>query len=189
VVPARGGGRMKVDDEIVELKEWDAVRVPPGTWPRLRGPGPEGLEILVIGAAPTSATIRAETSTASATGGLTSGCQPEAPPPQGHGGSLMSSTVDTAVEIRPFHIEIPEELDRRLAPGASLRTPLAYQRARHRSVAGRSSWPMLHELAPLLGGTTHDWRKTEAKLNALPPVHDRDRRRWNIHFIHVQVAA
>jgi mannose-6-phosphate isomerase-like protein (cupin superfamily) len=28
----RGTGRMKVDDEIVELKEWDAVRVPPGTW-------------------------------------------------------------------------------------------------------------------------------------------------------------
>ena len=28
----RGSGRMKVDDEIVELKEWDAVRVPPGTW-------------------------------------------------------------------------------------------------------------------------------------------------------------
>src|SRR5437870_2845546 len=27
-----GSGRMKVDDEIVELIEWDAVRVPPGTW-------------------------------------------------------------------------------------------------------------------------------------------------------------
>ena len=31
-VVLRGSGRMKVDDEIVELKEWDAVRVPPGTW-------------------------------------------------------------------------------------------------------------------------------------------------------------
>jgi mannose-6-phosphate isomerase-like protein (cupin superfamily) len=31
-VVVRGGGRMKLDDEIVELKEWDAVRVPPGTW-------------------------------------------------------------------------------------------------------------------------------------------------------------
>ena len=29
-VVVRGSGRMKVDDEIVELKEWDAVRVPPG---------------------------------------------------------------------------------------------------------------------------------------------------------------
>ena len=31
-VVVRGSGRMKVDDEIVELEEWDAVRVPPGTW-------------------------------------------------------------------------------------------------------------------------------------------------------------
>ena len=37
-VVVRGSGRMKLDDEIVELKEWDAVRVPPGTWRgRLRG--------------------------------------------------------------------------------------------------------------------------------------------------------
>ena len=45
----RGSGRMKVDDEIVELKEWDAVRVPPRTWRGYEG-GLEGLEILVIGA-------------------------------------------------------------------------------------------------------------------------------------------
>ena len=44
-----GSGRMKLDDEIVELQEWDAVRVPPGTW-RGYEAGPEGLEILVIGA-------------------------------------------------------------------------------------------------------------------------------------------
>jgi mannose-6-phosphate isomerase-like protein (cupin superfamily) len=31
-VVVRGGGRMKLDDEIVELKESDAVRVPPGGW-------------------------------------------------------------------------------------------------------------------------------------------------------------
>ena len=48
-VVVRGGGRMKVDDEIVEIKEWDAVRVPPGLW-RGYEAGPEGLEILVIGA-------------------------------------------------------------------------------------------------------------------------------------------
>ena len=48
-VVLRGSGRMKVDDEIVELKEWDAVRVPPGTW-RGYEAGPEGLEILVVGA-------------------------------------------------------------------------------------------------------------------------------------------
>jgi hypothetical protein len=48
-VVLRGSGRMKLDDEIVELKEWDAVRVPPGTW-RGYEAGPKGLEILVIGA-------------------------------------------------------------------------------------------------------------------------------------------
>jgi mannose-6-phosphate isomerase-like protein (cupin superfamily) len=48
-VVVRGSGRMKLDDEVVELKEWDAVRVPPGTW-RGYEAGPEGLEILVIGA-------------------------------------------------------------------------------------------------------------------------------------------
>jgi mannose-6-phosphate isomerase-like protein (cupin superfamily) len=48
-VVVRGSGRMKVDDEIVELAEWDAVRVPPGMW-RGYEAGPEGLEILVIGA-------------------------------------------------------------------------------------------------------------------------------------------
>ena len=40
---------MKLDDAIVELEQWDAVRVPPGTW-RGYEAGPEGLELLVIGA-------------------------------------------------------------------------------------------------------------------------------------------
>jgi mannose-6-phosphate isomerase-like protein (cupin superfamily) len=44
-----GSGRMKVDDEIVELTQWDAVRVPPGMW-RGYEAGPDGLELLVIGA-------------------------------------------------------------------------------------------------------------------------------------------
>ncbi|HEY4828208.1 MAG TPA: cupin domain-containing protein [Solirubrobacteraceae bacterium] len=48
-VVLRGSGRMKVDDEIVELKEWDAVRVPPGMW-RGYEAGPDGFEMLVIGA-------------------------------------------------------------------------------------------------------------------------------------------
>src|ERR1700751_1083047 len=48
-VVLRGSGRMKLDDEIVELEAWDAVRVPPGTW-RGYEAGPDGLEILVIGA-------------------------------------------------------------------------------------------------------------------------------------------
>ncbi len=48
-VVVRGSGRMKLDDEIVEVEEWDAVRVPPGTW-RGYEAGPEGLELLVMGA-------------------------------------------------------------------------------------------------------------------------------------------
>lgn len=48
-VVLRGSGRMKIDEEIVELAEWDAVRVPPGSW-RGYEAGPQGLEILVVGA-------------------------------------------------------------------------------------------------------------------------------------------
>jgi mannose-6-phosphate isomerase-like protein (cupin superfamily) len=48
-VVVSGGGRMKLDDEIVELAAWDAVRVPPGTW-RGYEAGPDGLELLVVGA-------------------------------------------------------------------------------------------------------------------------------------------
>ncbi len=44
-----GSGRMKVDDEIVEIKEWDAVRVPAGAW-RGYEASSRGLEILIIGA-------------------------------------------------------------------------------------------------------------------------------------------
>jgi mannose-6-phosphate isomerase-like protein (cupin superfamily) len=44
-----GGGRMKLDEEIVDVEKLDVVRVPPGTW-RGYEAGPEGLEILVFGA-------------------------------------------------------------------------------------------------------------------------------------------
>ena len=48
-VAVRGSGRMKLDDEVIEIDQWDAVRVPPGTW-RGYEAGPDGLELLVIGA-------------------------------------------------------------------------------------------------------------------------------------------
>lgn len=48
-VIVRGSGRMKLDSAIVELDEWDAVRVAPGTW-RGYEAGPEGLEMIVFGA-------------------------------------------------------------------------------------------------------------------------------------------
>jgi mannose-6-phosphate isomerase-like protein (cupin superfamily) len=44
-----GGARMKVGDEIVELKPMDAIRVPGSTKRGLEG-GPEGAEILAFGA-------------------------------------------------------------------------------------------------------------------------------------------
>src|SRR5215467_1126115 len=48
-VAVRGSGRMKLDDEVVELREWDVVRVSPGTW-RGYEAGPDGLELIVVGA-------------------------------------------------------------------------------------------------------------------------------------------
>ena len=47
-----GSGRLKLDDEVVDLKPWDAVRVPPETT-RCFEAGPEGVEILAFGAPPT----------------------------------------------------------------------------------------------------------------------------------------
>ena len=69
-VVLRGSGRMKVDDEIVELKEWDAVRVRPVRGEATR-PGRRASRSS-SSARPISARIRAKTSMASATGGLTS---------------------------------------------------------------------------------------------------------------------
>lgn len=43
-----GSGRMKLDDDIIELRRWDVVRVAPSV---VRGfeSGPEGLEVIAIG--------------------------------------------------------------------------------------------------------------------------------------------
>jgi quercetin dioxygenase-like cupin family protein len=49
-VVLRGSGRLKLDDEVIELRELDAVRIGPGTWRNVEA-GPEGLEILAFGAA------------------------------------------------------------------------------------------------------------------------------------------
>ena len=43
-----GGGRIKLDDEIVELSEMDAIRLSPGVT-RMAEAGPEGLELLAFG--------------------------------------------------------------------------------------------------------------------------------------------
>jgi mannose-6-phosphate isomerase-like protein (cupin superfamily) len=44
-----GSGRAKLEDEVLELRQWDALRVPPETRRAFEG-GPEGLEFLVFGA-------------------------------------------------------------------------------------------------------------------------------------------
>jgi mannose-6-phosphate isomerase-like protein (cupin superfamily) len=44
-----GSGRMKLDDDVVELSRWDAVRVPPAVTRCLES-GEEGIEVVVFGA-------------------------------------------------------------------------------------------------------------------------------------------
>jgi mannose-6-phosphate isomerase-like protein (cupin superfamily) len=43
-----GSGRAKLDDEIVELRVWDVVRVAPSTVRAFEG-GPDGLELVAVG--------------------------------------------------------------------------------------------------------------------------------------------
>jgi mannose-6-phosphate isomerase-like protein (cupin superfamily) len=48
-VVVSGSARLKLDDEIVDLKQWDAVRIPPETMRCLEG-GPQGCELILVGA-------------------------------------------------------------------------------------------------------------------------------------------
>jgi pimeloyl-ACP methyl ester carboxylesterase len=94
----------------------------------------------------------------------------------------MNATVDTATEIRPFHYEAEEEaladLQRRIAatrwPGKEL-------------VTDRSQGVQLATLQELARywTTEYDWRKAEAKLNALPQF-TTEIDGVDIHFIHVR---
>jgi mannose-6-phosphate isomerase-like protein (cupin superfamily) len=47
-VVVSGSGRMKLDDEVVELRQWDVVRVAPNVVRAFEG-GPDGIELLVVG--------------------------------------------------------------------------------------------------------------------------------------------
>jgi mannose-6-phosphate isomerase-like protein (cupin superfamily) len=47
-VAIAGSGRVKIEDEIHDVRQWDAIRVPPGTARAFEG-GPDGLELVVIG--------------------------------------------------------------------------------------------------------------------------------------------
>ena len=44
-----GSGRVKLDDEIVEIEVLDAIRVAPGVIRQFEG-GPDGIELLAVGA-------------------------------------------------------------------------------------------------------------------------------------------
>jgi hypothetical protein len=48
-VVVSGSGRAKLDDEIVELSTWDALRVPSETWRSFEA-GDDGMEMVVFGA-------------------------------------------------------------------------------------------------------------------------------------------
>jgi pimeloyl-ACP methyl ester carboxylesterase len=94
----------------------------------------------------------------------------------------MSNTVETATEVRPFHVEIPEEdleeLRRRIA---ATRWP------ERETVADRSQGvplAMIQRLARYWM-TDYDWRSCEEKLNGLPQfITEIDG--LDIHFIHAR---
>jgi pimeloyl-ACP methyl ester carboxylesterase len=94
----------------------------------------------------------------------------------------MSGAVETATEIRPFRVDVPEaDLD-------DLRRRIAATRWPDKeTVPDRSQGAKLAELQELVRywGTDYDWRKAEAQLNALPQfmttIDGVD-----IHFIHVR---
>jgi mannose-6-phosphate isomerase-like protein (cupin superfamily) len=48
-VVVRGSARVRVEDEIVELREWDAIRFPKSTMRQVEA-GPEGVDYLAFGA-------------------------------------------------------------------------------------------------------------------------------------------
>jgi mannose-6-phosphate isomerase-like protein (cupin superfamily) len=47
-VVVSGSGRMKLDDEIVDVRQWDVIRVAPEVARAFEG-GPDGLEIVAVG--------------------------------------------------------------------------------------------------------------------------------------------
>ncbi len=94
----------------------------------------------------------------------------------------MSSTVETATEIRSFHIDIPE------AELAELRRRVAATRWPTKELVGdRSQGVQLSPLQELARywTTDYDWRKAEARLNALPQF-TTEIDGVEIHFIHVR---
>jgi pimeloyl-ACP methyl ester carboxylesterase len=94
----------------------------------------------------------------------------------------MGTTVDTGIDIRPFHVEIPDE------ELAELRGRIAATRWPSKElVEDRSQGVQLAALQALARywTTDYDWRKAEATLNALPQF-TTEIDGVDIHFIHVR---
>jgi pimeloyl-ACP methyl ester carboxylesterase len=94
----------------------------------------------------------------------------------------MSSAAETAIDIRSFQVEIPEE------ELAELRRRIEATRwPSQELVANRSQGVQLATLQELARywTTDYDWRKAEAKLNALPQF-TTEIDGVEIHFIHVR---
>src|SRR5437763_5467303 len=92
------------------------------------------------------------------------------------------AVIETATEIRPFHVDIPEE------ELAELRRRIAATRWPSKElVADRSQGVQLATIQALAGywATDYDWRRAEAKLNALPQF-TTEIDGADIHFIHVK---
>ena len=58
-VVVAGGGKMALDDEVIDVAQWDAIRVAPEVMRAFEG-GPEGIEIIAIGASPGSEEVRVD---------------------------------------------------------------------------------------------------------------------------------
>jgi pimeloyl-ACP methyl ester carboxylesterase len=94
----------------------------------------------------------------------------------------MSTTVETATEIRPFQLDIPED------QLADLRRRIAATRLPTKElVEDRSQGVQLATIQALARywANDYDWRKAEAKLNALPQF-TTEIDGVDIHFIHVR---
>ena len=92
------------------------------------------------------------------------------------------ATVETATEIRPFQFDIPkdalDDLRRRIEATRLPSKELVEDRSQGVQLA------TIHELATYWA-TEYDWRKAEARLNALPQF-TTEIDGVNIHFIHVR---
>jgi pimeloyl-ACP methyl ester carboxylesterase len=94
----------------------------------------------------------------------------------------MTTTVDTAADIRSFHLEIPQaQIDDLHQRVAASRWPS------RELVADRSQGVQLATLQELARFWTseYDWRRCEARLNALPQF-TTEIDGVEIHFIHVR---